>query len=97
MSSTNFSDIVSCFDREKKQSFALFDLTRCKKEAINFLFVLFISGMKDGYDTYCGERGFQPSGGQKQGLALAGAILKDLSINPVVGRGNQHLTVCQRA
>ncbi|KAI9403411.1 hypothetical protein POPTR_001G417801v4 [Populus trichocarpa] len=40
----------------------------------------FISGMKDGYDTYCGERGFQLSGGQKQGLALAGAILKDLSI-----------------
>jgi ATP-binding cassette subfamily B (MDR/TAP) protein 1 len=36
--------------------------------------------MKDGYDTYCGERGFQLSGGQKQGLALAGAILKDLSI-----------------
>ncbi|KAL3612601.1 hypothetical protein D5086_003621 [Populus alba] len=40
----------------------------------------FISGMKDGYDTYCGERGFQLSGGQKQGIALAHAILKNLLI-----------------
>ncbi|KAK4484362.1 hypothetical protein RD792_006939 [Penstemon davidsonii] len=37
----------------------------------------FISGMKDGYETYCGERGFQLSGGQKQRIALARAILKD--------------------
>lgn len=36
--------------------------------------------MKDGYNTYCGERGAQLSGGQKQRIALARAILKNPSI-----------------
>ncbi|KAK2977418.1 hypothetical protein RJ640_004201 [Escallonia rubra] len=40
----------------------------------------FISGMKDGYETYCGERGAQLSGGQKQRIALARAILKNPTI-----------------
>ncbi|XP_023535149.1 putative multidrug resistance protein [Cucurbita pepo subsp. pepo] len=40
----------------------------------------FISGMKDEYNTYCGERGAQLSGGQKQRIALARAILKNPSI-----------------
>ncbi|XP_073138767.1 putative multidrug resistance protein [Henckelia pumila] len=40
----------------------------------------FLSSLKDGYGTYCGERGVQLSGGQKQRVALARAILKNPSI-----------------
>lgn len=40
----------------------------------------FISGLKDGYDTSCGDKGVQLSGGQKQRIAIARAVLR----NPAV-------------
>jgi ATP-binding cassette subfamily B protein len=40
----------------------------------------FIAGLPDGYDTIVGERGFRLSGGEKQRLAIARALLKDPAI-----------------
>lgn len=40
----------------------------------------FIRGLADGYDTRVGERGLKLSGGEKQRVAVARALLKDPSI-----------------
>jgi ATP-binding cassette subfamily B protein len=40
----------------------------------------FISQLKDGYDTYVGERGVKLSGGERQRVAIARAILKNSPI-----------------
>ncbi len=37
----------------------------------------FIAGLPDGYDTLVGERGFKLSGGEKQRLSIARAVLKN--------------------
>jgi ATP-binding cassette, subfamily B, bacterial len=39
-----------------------------------------IAGLAEGYDTVVGERGYKLSGGEKQRLAIARAILKDARI-----------------
>jgi len=40
----------------------------------------FIASLPEGYDTIVGERGFRLSGGEKQRLSIARALLKDPSI-----------------
>ncbi|KAM0942674.1 putative Type 1 protein exporter [Dioscorea sansibarensis] len=40
----------------------------------------FISCLKDGYETWCGDKCVQLSGGQKQRIAIARAVLKDPAI-----------------
>jgi len=40
----------------------------------------FVASLPDGYDTVVGERGFRLSGGEKQRVSIARALLKDPSV-----------------
>ncbi len=48
----------------------------CKRASIHD----FIIGLKDGYDTFVGERGLKLSGGQKQRISIARVFLKNPKI-----------------
>ncbi|CAN7025890.1 unnamed protein product, partial [Brassica rapa subsp. trilocularis] len=40
----------------------------------------FLTSLSDGYNTYCGDRWVQLSGGAKQRIAIARAVLKNPSV-----------------
>lgn len=60
-----------------------------------------ISGMQDGYDTVLGERGGTLSGGQRQCVSIARAIIKDAPIvimdEPTTGLDSQSTTLVMDA
>ena len=51
-------------------------ISACKKASIHE----FIVGLKDGYNTFVGERGLKLSGGQKQRISIARVFLKNPKI-----------------
>ena len=53
------------------------EITQAAKNAVAHDF---IEAMSNGYDTYVGERGIKVSGGQRQRLAIARAMLKNAPI-----------------
>ena len=55
-------------------------LERVKEAAVAALAHDFIERLPEGYDTVIGEKGFRVSGGERQRLAIARAILKDAPI-----------------
>ncbi|KAI3892394.1 hypothetical protein MKX03_012612 [Papaver bracteatum] len=67
-------NILYCADHDKIGETEMINAARASN-AHNF-----ISGLADGYDTWCGDKGVQLSSGQKQRIAIARAILKNPTI-----------------
>lgn len=75
---------VYLFSGTVKENIAYGDPTKTDEEIIeaakNADAHDFIMMLKDGYDTYIGERGVKLSGGQKQRISIARVFLKDPAI-----------------
>lgn len=60
-----------------------------------------IDGLRDGYQTVIGERGSRLSGGQRQGIAIARAVIRDTPVvildEPLAGLDNRATELVLRA
>lgn len=72
------------FHRTLRENIAYGKPDATEKEIINASKIAnchnFITQLKDGYDTYVGERGVKLSGGERQRVAIARAVLKNAPI-----------------
>ena len=78
------SQDITLFDDTIKNNIKYSNLEASNEEVINAAKLShcddFINNMPDGYDTMVGENGVRLSGGEKQRISIARAILKDSSI-----------------
>ena len=78
------SQDTTLFDDTIKNNIKYSNLEASNEEVINAAKLShcddFINNMPDGYDTMVGENGVRLSGGEKQRISIARAILKDSSI-----------------
>ncbi len=74
------SQDIILFDCSIEENILLANNKASKKDIINSCILAdahnFIRNLKDGYDTIVGEKGYKLSGGQRQKISIARAILK---------------------